>query len=400
MYRSFIVILLCVCCFVSTVVNADQKQYVVPFYLDTLSFNASIDSWSLPEGQLSVNSVAAHFEALKKAEISPVITSLLRYKLEKHPDDWMFYQIIRRTAEVLSPKSSDYNSYTFLKWYLLTSCGYDAILGVCNNKMLFYVQSNDLIYDIPTMHMDDKQYVCLNYHDFNKIDLKKNNFEIVPLVSSSPKYVFSYQLSHIPQFSKDNYEDKVLSFAYAEHQYEIKLKVNKEIPKLFANYPVADYKLYLNAPLSAETYNSLIPQLKKNIKNLSVKDGIDYLQHFTRYAFVYKPDADSYGKERRFSPELTLSYEYSDCEDRSALFYFLVKEIYNIPMIVLEYKNHVTVAVKLEKPIGNPVVYNGVSYTLCEPTPQEDNIQMGRTLTGLVHQSYDVAFVYNPIPVQ
>jgi hypothetical protein len=94
--------------------------------------------------------------------------------------------------------------------------------------------------------------------------------------------------------------------------------------------------------------------------------------HFTRYAFLYERDTDVFGREKRFSPEETLLYDYSDCEDRAALFFCLVKEIYNLPMIVLVYPKHVSIAVEFEKPIGQTIVYNGKKYTVCEPTPKED----------------------------
>ena len=76
-------------------------------------------------------------------------------------------------------------------------------------------------------------------------------------------------------------------------------------------------------------------------------------------------------KRKRLSPEQTLLYENSDCDDRAALFFYLVKEIYDLPMIVLAYPKHITIAVQFDKPVGKPIVYNGQRYYVCEPTPQK-----------------------------
>src|SRR5690606_36171241 len=97
--------------------------------------------------------------------------------------------------------------------------------------------------------------------------------------------------------------------------------------------------------LSRETYNSLIPALKKTVKKMKPRNGVDYLMRFTRYAFLFAPDTEKFGNEKRLSPEQTLLYEESDCEDRAALFFYLVKEIYDLPMIVLAFPSHVTIAV-------------------------------------------------------
>ena len=118
--------------------------------------------------------------------------------------------------------------------------------------------------------------------------------------------------------------------------------------------------------------------------------------HFTRYAFLFEPDETAFGKEKRLSPEETLIYGQSDCEDRAALFFYLVKEIYNLPMIVLVYPKHVTIAVNLDKPIGKPIHYNGKTYSICEPTPQKEDLPMGKLAPELEHESYIIAYGYAP----
>jgi hypothetical protein len=118
---------------------------------------------------------------------------------------------------------------------------------------------------------------------------------------------------------------------------------------------------------------------------------------FTRYSFLYQRDTEVFGKEKRLSPEETLLYDYSDCEDRSALFFYLVKEIYNLPMIVLAYSDHVTVAVQFEKPAGKAIVYNGLKYSVCEPTPQQRDLKLGQLLPELQKKSYEVVYAYNPV---
>ena len=129
---------------------------------------------------------------------------------------------------------------------------------------------------------------------------------------------------------------------------------------------------------------------------MKVKDGVDYLMHFTRYAFLFKPDEEVFGQEKRLSPEQTLLYDNSDCEDRAGLFFYLVKEIYNLPMIVLEYPKHVTIAVKFDKVYGNAIVYNGIRYSVCEPSSQKDDLRIGKLPSYLRHSSFEVPYVYNP----
>src|SRR5690606_29832505 len=122
-------------------------------------------------------------------------------------------------------------------------------------------------------------------------------------------------------------------------------------------------------PLSAETYNSLIPVLKEQIRGFSTEKGVEYLMRFTRQAFEFEDDRVTYGQEKRMSPEETLLNNSSDCDDRTALFFYLVKEIYDLPMVTLRYPTHVNIAVRLENPVGQRIDYHGYHYTICELTP-------------------------------
>lgn len=129
---------------------------------------------------------------------------------------------------------------------------------------------------------------------------------------------------------------------------------------------------------------------------MSQTKGVDYLMRFTRNAFLYEPDEDNFGKEKRLSPEQTLLSDYSDCDDRAALFFYLVKEIYNLPMIALLYPTHITMAVKFDKPVGKPILYNGSNYYVCEPTPQKDDLKIGEISSHLKNKSFEIVYQYQP----
>ena len=367
------------------------------FYGDTIDLPYQPSAFIDYTSPLSEVSIKNFYEQISNADFEPVVAALLQYKNQNKPDDWMYYQLIRKTAQTISPKADNYNRYTLYKWYFLTKSGYDAILSIAGNQVLFYVRSEENIYNIPYRMKDGKQYVCLNYHDYgSNIDFEKIKFSEVSLEVPEARNSFSYKLTQLPKFKQDDYQEKQLQFTYNENEYQFKVKLNPQVQTIFANYPAVDYASYFTAPLSRETYSSLIPALKKNLKGMSTKQGVDYLMRFTRYAFGFESDSKNFGQEKRLLPEQTLLYENSDCEDRVALFFYLVKEIYNLPMIVLTYPKHVTIAVKFDKPVGKTIVYNGNKYSVCEPTPQKIDLPVGKLLPELRHSPYEIAYVYIP----
>ncbi len=346
-----------------------------------------------PQGNIFITDLA---NTLNASDFGPINKALKECRESLKLDDWLFYQLVRATAQRLSPKADNYYSYTIYKWFLLTRSGYDATIRTNKDKILFYVHTDDNIYNIPFYTKGGQQYVCLNYHDYgNNIDFKTETFADVNLASPGTK-AFSYKISSLPEFKADTYVERDIQFSYYQDNYQFKIKLNPQVKTVFANYPATDYASYFNIPLSAETYSSLIPLLKQNTSKMDTKGGVDYLMRFTRYAFMFKPDSEAFGAEKRLSPEQTLLYPESDCEDRAALFFYLVKEIYNLPMIVLSYPQHVTIAIKFDKPIGKPVIYNGEKYSICEPTPQKRDLAVGQQLPALKRQSFEVAYAYTP----
>lgn len=367
------------------------------FYGDTFNFTAD-SSLLLPVSTVassaSVHQFYAQISASNYKELVSVIKS---YQDQHHLNDWIYYQLIRKVAEQISPKADNYFRYTLYKWFLLNKCGYDARLAVGNDQVIFYVRNDEDISDIPFFMIDSKKYMCLNYHDYGKLFKQADAYIPINILIEEAKNQFSYKVTRMPDFKPEHYEEKNIEFSYQQKSYHFKLKLNNEVQSIFKNYPVVDFESYFNIPLSRETYSSLIPTLNENLKKMDQKKGIDYLMRFTRYAFLYEDDGENFGKEKRNAPEQTLLSTYSDCDDRAALFFYLVKEIYNLPMVAVLYPEHLTIAVNLDKPIGNTVNYKGKQYSFCEPTPQMQDLKIGQIAQKLKHQKYEIVYAYEPV---
>jgi len=73
-----------------------------------------------------------------------------------------------------------------------------------------------------------------------------------------------------------------------------------------------------------------------------------------------------------------------------------VKEIYDLPMITLLYPTHITMAVGFDRPTGKYIVYKGKKYSVCEPTPQKEDLRIGQLSANLKNQRYQVVYSYDP----
>lgn len=393
-YKRFylLVLLINLCAFA----NIKGQQYSFEFYNETFNFSADSILQKNFSAELNASNIQQFYQQLNNANTAKLISSLKDYREKYQLNDWLYYQLVRKTAEQLSPKAKNYPSYTLYKWFLMTKSGYDARVAIGNNQIIFYIRCDEDISDVPFFMINSRKYMCLNYHDYQKLFKQADTYIPVEIEVKGAEKAFSYKVTKMPEFKPEDYSEKQITFNYRHKAYHFNVKVNTEVAQIFANYPGVDFETYFNIPLSRATYQSLIPLLKENVKGMPVKKGVDYLMQFTRYAFLYENDQENFGKEKRLSPEQTLLSAYSDCDDRVGLFFLLVKEIYNLPMIAILYPTHITMAVAFDKPVGEGIKYNGKLYSVCEPTPQKRNLKIGEVADHLKKQKYEIVYAYEP----
>ncbi|ERJ60496.1 hypothetical protein [Sphingobacterium paucimobilis] len=373
-----------------------QQLDTIDFFKKPFVFDRSHTPQVQILGKTDEQSILHFYKDIESREYTPLIEQLTAFKTENNLNDWLYYQLIRQVSEAISPKAENYHRYTLYKWYLMNKSGYDARLAVGDDQVIFYIKNKEDISDIPFFIIDGQQFTCLNYHDYGKLFKRSDVYRPVAITIPGAEGDFSYKIAQMPEFKDESYAVKNVNFQYQDKVYEFDIKVNDHVAGIFKNYPGVDFETYFNIPLTKVTYQSLIPVLKENTKGMTTKDGVDYLMRFTRYAFLYENDDINFGIEKRLSPEQTLMNNYSDCDDRAGLFFFLVKELYNLPMIAILYPTHITMAVQFEQKIGKAIKYEGQYFSICEPTPQGQNLNIGELAEKYKHEKYEIVYHYKP----
>jgi len=369
---------------------------------DTLLINFLGNQYNLTIEKNAIKNILQKIDDKKSSNnlipiylLQPAVNKINTLQKELQLADWLVYQLIRRIAEQINSKYINYTQYTLTKYALLSAIGFEPLIYTSNEKILLYVKSADTIYNLPNKIVNGRQYVCLNYHDYQfqinfQVEKFYRRFENIGQQGRD----FNYNISYLPSFQRESYTEKTISFQYKHKKQKYKVLINTEMQDYFTNYPVTEYRYQFNIPFSSVTYNTLIPQLKSRIKNLSVNEGVEYMMLFVRDGFEFETDTKLFGREKRLSAEETLISSSSDCEDRSALFFSLVKEMYNLPMAIISYTEHVNVAVQLPKPKGLGISLNNQVFTICEPTPQKQKHGIGWMSKQQRKDTYEIAYLY------
>ena len=154
-------------------------------------------------------------------------------------------------------------------------------------------------------------------------------------------------------------------------QQEITLPYNSAHMAYLDDVPMTVFPIYFENPVSIEAQQVLHNAFTEMKNEYTPTQFIGMLLTFVQKGFEYKTDEEQFGYEKYFYPEEVFGYPYCDCEDRSALFAWLVQKYTNAEVIGLQYEGHVATAVYFGDDVdvnGDGFVYGGKKFYVCDPT--------------------------------
>jgi hypothetical protein len=333
-------------------------------------------------GKISENSISTFWEILSTSNYQTCLDQVLQIKNQLKLNDWGYCLLLDSIAEgIYGGSSSERNIFV---WFMLLKSGFDARIGFNNDKVFLLLPSLQIVYNT--------SYYVLGNDKYFVTSINTPQEDIQKLFTYDGKYKdantrIDYTIHQTPDITK-KFERKEFSFTYSGKQYNLWAEVNQNIIDYFKFYPQANYDIYFQAPLSQETSDEIINEMKPIIQNVPEDEAVNILLRFVQSAFTYKTDESQFGREKPMFPEETLYYPYSDCEDRSFLFAFLINRLLGLSVVGLDYPGHVATAVKFTKNIdGDFISFNNERYIICDPTyinahygecmPQYKNVSPG-----------------------
>ncbi|HCY88998.1 MAG TPA: hypothetical protein DHV17_01930, partial [Chitinophagaceae bacterium] len=142
----YILSLVCLCIQVKA---QDQPAAFIRFFADSIPVQAAALKRVEPSVSITQQSVVDFYAGMEMSSAKELTQGLMAFRDKHQLNDWLYYQLIRRTAQLISPKAEQYERYTLYKWYFLLASGYDVRLAMYEHRLLMYVQSDDKIFDIP-----------------------------------------------------------------------------------------------------------------------------------------------------------------------------------------------------------------------------------------------------------
>lgn len=348
------------------------------------------------------NSTKKFIEWIAKSNYSETHKKFIKFKEDKL-DDWFLYSILKKNIYETFPDKGPVFRDLFC-WFVMNNLGYDCRLVFQNNEALLFVKTKTRIDFSLELKIKDDNFFLLN----RPFAITSNELIKSRYVLNETGDTFDFLIrktTNLPIKASDTvFFMGFYDSAYRKNYFNLDICVNKAIRYLLEDYPNVDRNQIVNTPFSEQARECVISKLKSYLAGADTITMVKVIFMFVRDGFLDLDDMneDSFRRRKRQTPEESLIYSYHDSEDKSILFFSLVKEILNLPLIELYYPktDHVEVGVSLDRcGLKSDFVYNGRTYVVCNTEVVDDGLAFHYCAFGrskqIQNQSYEVVARYD-----
>ena len=337
-------------------------------------------------------------EGVRERQVSKYYTTLHQndadHILQRQLDDavsqmglneWGYFSLLRAISEKLFSNANDRVLFSF---FMLHSHGFKARVGRSKNseQLLLLLALNN-----------SKEVYSKTF-----FRIKGTKFYVVYGNGKKGESVYSYDEnaddSGLKEIGLDFTKtlniancDKTRTLHFGKVDQDIELPYSTSHLRYYDEIPTTVFPIYFKTPVSSEAEQTLAQTFSTLGKRYNKVQMVDIMLNFVQTAFVYKIDEQQFGREKYFFPEEVIGYPFSDCEDRSALFAWLVRRFVGYDVIGVLYDDHLTTAVCFGNDAqlqGKSVDFNGKRYFVCDPT--YSNAAIGTVLPKFVNAKYEI----------
>ncbi len=311
-------------------------------------------------------SIGEFWSALSRWNYEETLKDAQRKRAELRLNDWGYAKLLYKSGEAIFKNS--YNESILFTWFMLVKSGYDARVGYYDDTAYLLVPSNNSLYYVSYFNLGEEKRRFYAVQLNPRIEPVKSTLYTYDGTYPGAEKALDFSVKAPPVLGSETATRK-LRFSYDGIEHTVEVKFSKDAVNFFERYPQTNYEVYFAAPPSHEARTSLLAQLKNLVQGRTERDAVNMLLRFVQTAFEYRTDPEQFGREKPLFPDETLFYPYSDCEDRSILFAYLVRNLLGLEVVGLDYPGHLAAAVRFSTELpGESVVFQGKRYVICDAT--------------------------------
>lgn len=364
-----------------------QKPEPIDFPEDAFSINycgakvyLDIDQnlKNIATGKKGKQAITNYWDQASKTNYNSLVNQLMTAKSRFNVNDYGYFMLVQEAAASVYPLPDQQDYRNLFEWFMMVRSGYDARIAYNENQISILLPSYNTLYSKKYLTINNLNYYFINPFEGDKIMTYEKSYD---LANTPIDFTIASPMSFGSKAVK-----KSMPFKFNNKTYNFEIAYDPGVIEFYKNYPQLDMEFYFNAAVSFDTKQSIAENFRPILSNLTEPDAVNFLLNFVQTAFAYKTDQDQFGLEKYFFAEELFYYPASDCEDRSVLFAYMVRNLLGLKVVGLESTNHMFTAVHFNADaFGDLITYKGERYIVADPT--YINAPFGRTMPSQSLQS-------------
>lgn len=272
--------------------------------------------------------------------------------------DWATFQLYQQYAQAagLNP-----NQQVLFIWAAMTELGFDMRIAHDQQSLYLLVPSLQPLYEVGFVRLSDQRFYFIDRRPPGAVHIYRES------VFEKP---FDFSFTKTVQVGNANLVSYQRQLTDKTTGVSIEFVINDNLSDYYLNHPQVDLAWYFQSQLEDHTKAQILSQFEQVLTGLSQREQLAVLLSFVQHAFGYELDKEQWGREYYAAPQHTLGLAAVDCEDRSFLFSWLVKNLLDLETVGLLYPGHVAVAVNLDDTKSDDIYYlfNNKKFYITDPT--------------------------------
>lgn len=334
----------------------------------SFSFYNVLASMSIPKSIVNYHmrdyretEVANFWDVLAKDEHKTVLWQIDRNVEDMGLSGWSKYMWVKMLSDVTFGQVRR-NEREVFKTFMLNQMGVDARLGLVNDELVTMLAVKEQIYAQIFFQLDGRNY----YLDKDIQDADR----VLTYTSLFPDPVEPLSVE-VTRPLKIEREGKTVTMERPSKVFSrsMSLKVNVNHCLYYLDFPQVDVDVYARAAVDPVFAETLLAGFRPQLEGKTDLEKVSLLMAYMHHDFEYAKDDDQFGYEKPFFIEENFVYPRNDCEDRSILFSYLVRNLVGLNVVLLDYPDHIATAVCFKEEVsGDYFMYGGKRYVICDPT--------------------------------
>lgn len=345
------------------IIELKGKRVIVDYYGKELQFYYDEKLRRRLHANINTEAVSDYWSELSQTDYEPVLKQLSAQKQAMQLNDWAFASLINRVADKIN--NGRRNESVLLSWFILAKSGYRARIAFNDTALFLLVPAKQEIFEVPYFTLRNQRYYAIGFDG-----TKQHPGQVYTYDGEYPGAINAFDMRVTSLVTlNDVSENRKLTFIFENKKYDIDVVYDRGRIEFLSTYPQLSLDLYFSSNVNRLTATPLLQQLALFMEGMSEQQAVNFLLRFVQTTLKYETDEQQFGEENYLFPEETLSYPYSDCEDRAILLSWLVRSLLKLDVVGLDYPGHVATAVSFSDVVkGDSINYNGKHYIVTDPT--------------------------------